>query len=52
MERKSKSDIKKALEALKDPKGGDEKSVAAGGKGQNVKAKNSAAVNKTYRPKI
>jgi hypothetical protein len=52
MERKSKADIKKALEALKGPKGPDDKSVATGGKNQAAKTMTGAVTGKSYRPKI
>ena len=52
MERKSKADIKKALDALKGPKGPDDKSVAAGTKNQAAKTMHGAVTGKSYRPKI
>jgi hypothetical protein len=52
MERKSKADIKKALEALKDPKGPDDKTVSTGGKKQAAKTMSGAVLGKSYRPKI
>lgn len=52
MERKSKADIKKALEQLKSPKGQENKAVAASSGKQNAKAMNSSSGSKTYRPKI
>lgn len=52
MERKSKADIKKALEALKEPKATEEKSATVGGKKQNTKRMAGAVTGKSYRPKI
>jgi hypothetical protein len=52
MERKSKADIKKALEQLKNPKGPDDKGAVVGGKKQNTKTMTGAVTGKSYRPKI
>ena len=52
MQRKSKADIKKALDALKGPKGPDDKTVATGGKNQAAKTMHGAVTGKSYRPKI
>lgn len=52
MQRKSKADIKKLLDNLKDPKGPDEKGAVVGGKKQAAKTMPSAVTGKSYRPKI
>jgi hypothetical protein len=52
MQRKSKADIKKALEALKSPKGPDEKGAVTGTKNQAAKTMHGAVTGKSYRPKI
>jgi hypothetical protein len=52
MQRKSKADIKKALEALKAPKEMEEKGAVTGGKNQAAKTMHGAVTGKSYRPKI
>lgn len=52
MQRKSKADIKKALDALKAPKEQEEKGAVSGTKNQAAKTMHGAVTGKSYRPKI